>query len=86
MNPHEITRILLEYLIAARPKLAEVKNLEDVSLNDVLDSLDMLGFVGFVEERFDLKIESGDFTPEQFSTVILASQFISHNLAIRASS
>ena len=86
MNPHEITRILLEYLIAARPKLAEVKNLEDVSLNDVLDSLDMLGFVGFVEERFDLKIESGDFTPEQFSTVILVSQFVSYKLAILASS
>jgi acyl carrier protein len=83
MTVHEITQSLLAYLVRARPGLADLKNLEQVSLSAVLDSLEMLDFLTFVEQHFQVKINSTEFTPEQFSTVSLVSQFISHKLAIR---
>ncbi len=86
MSPAEITKILVEYLITACPTLLDVKNLEDTSLNDALDSLDMLHFLVFLEERFDIKIESADVSPEQFSNLISVSEFVSQKLATQVGS
>ena len=84
MNPAEITEILVEYLITAYPAVLDVKNLEHTSLGDVLDSLDMLHFLAFLEERFEVKIESADVTPEQFSDLSSISRFISLKQAMQA--
>ncbi len=86
MTPGEIRRILAEYLVEARPTLAAVDNLEHVSLRDVLDSIDMLSFLAFIEARFDIEIESSDVTPEHFSSIMSVGQFIDTKFAVRASS
>jgi acyl carrier protein len=44
---------------------------EDYSLleNDLLDSLDMLRLVSFLEEEFGLRFADDDFVPENFETI-----------------
>jgi acyl carrier protein len=86
MCPAEITKILAEYLITACRTLPDVKNVEDTSLGDALDSLGMLHFLMFLEERFDIKIESADVSPEQFSNLISVSEFVSRKLATQLGS
>ena len=80
MTQAEITPILVEYVVSAIPNAVEINNLEHAPLREILDSISMIRFMAFIEERFDLIIASADVTPEQFSNLFSVSQLISRKL------
>ena len=50
---------------------------ENCSL-DALDSLEMFGFIAFMENSFGIKVLDREVRPEHFETVAAAAQFVSH--------
>lgn len=48
------------------PEFNEVTNLQE---SEILDSVAMLEFILWIEETFELVVDTDDLTPENFSTL-----------------
>jgi acyl carrier protein len=64
------------YIISRYPVL-EAKGLgNDDSLAGVLDSLAVVGLIGFIEPEFSIELSASDLTDENFETVTAISQLV----------
>ncbi len=64
------------YIFSQYPAV-EAKGLaDDDSLAGVLDSLAVLGLVGFVEPEFSIELDPSDLTDENFESIAAISQLI----------
>ena len=63
--------------ILGRYAVLEAKGLgNDDSLVGVLDSLAVLGLIGFIEPEFSIELSPSDVTDENFGTITAISQLV----------
>lgn len=64
------------YILSRYPVL-EAKGLgNDDSLVGVLDSLAVVGLIGFIEPEFSIELNASDLTDENFETITAVSQLV----------
>lgn len=64
------------YILSHYPVL-EAKGLgNDDSLGGVLDSLAVVGLIGFIEPEFSIELSASDLTDENFETITAISQLV----------
>jgi acyl carrier protein len=64
------------YILSHYPAL-EAKGLgNDDSLVGVLDSLAVVGLIGFIEPEFSIELNASDLTDENFETITAISQLV----------
>lgn len=56
--------------------------LPDMPLREIIDSVDMIEFINFLESRFSITIADEDITPETFSTPRSTIMFIEVQLKL----
>lgn len=69
----------LREFVRERFPAASAKGLgDDASLlqSGVVDSLGILEFAAFLEERFSLQLRDDDFTPENFDSIATIARFV----------
>lgn len=64
------------YLLQRYPGLQEKGLSNQDSLLGVLDSLAVIGLIGFIEPEFSIELTPSDVTDENFTTVSAISQLI----------
>jgi acyl carrier protein len=72
----EITDKLLVF-VQANGRGASYPDVLTTPLFEVIDSVDMLGFLEFIEENFELTIDLSDVTPEDFENLQTVASFVS---------
>jgi len=75
----EIETILWEYIKKNfLPHNSDLRFEYDENLlnNGIVDSAGLIGFIGFIEEEFDLQIPEDDLLPENFSSLTTAADYI----------
>ena len=74
-------RLIVDYL-RAMPGQGAVSDsaLLDAPLRDVIDSIEMIGFLGFLESTFSIVIKDDEVTPETFETPRSAIAFVEGKL------
>jgi acyl carrier protein len=64
------------YILSHYPVL-EAKGLgNDDSLVGILDSLAVVGLIGFIEPEFSIELSASDLTDENFETITTISQLV----------
>lgn len=53
---------------------------EDLLENGVLDSLALIRLIGFIEEQFEITVEDGEVTPNNFQTLNVMTAFIASKM------
>lgn len=66
MNMQERVYTIIKNLKPNVPEFNEVTNLQE---SEILDSVAMLEFILWIEETFELVVDTDDLTPENFSTL-----------------
>lgn len=64
-------------------KNTAIENIDDdldLIENGVLDSLAIMALAGFIEQEFNVTVESDDIVPENFRSVKAIAQYIEKNL------
>lgn len=64
---------------AGGPNVATVA-VDEPLLDSVLDSMDVMRLVVFVEERFDVRIEDDELVPENFASVARLADLVREKL------
>ena len=59
---------LLEILKSIRPDV-DFENEKSLIDNEILDSLDVISIVGEINDFYDIEINVGDMTPENFNNI-----------------
>jgi acyl carrier protein len=65
-----------QYLLQRYPGLQQRGLSKEDSLVGVLDSLAIIGLIGFIEPEFSIELTPSDVTDENFATVSAISQLI----------
>lgn len=53
---------------------------EDLLENGVLDSLALIRLISFIEEQFEITVEDGEVTPNNFQTLNVMTAFIASKM------
>ncbi len=81
-----IERDLIDYLsnVAGKRNKSASAIEVDVSFIDsgILDSLQLLDFVNFVEKRFDIRVPGEDIIPEHFGTLGAVTNYLRKRLMV----
>ena len=75
MNDVQIEDKIREYIYQQYPDL-QGKLAENDPLEGVLDSLAVLGVVGFIEPEFSIELSASDLTDENFESVASIARLI----------
>ncbi|MBN1140293.1 MAG: acyl carrier protein [Deltaproteobacteria bacterium] len=81
MNSTEMEAIR-EFVIARIAKRKEHREIgiqDDLITSGIVDSLGIMHLVGFLENRFGIRIRDEDFMPENFSSVEAIASFVARN-------
>lgn len=74
-------RLIVDYLRALPGQAATPEPaLLDAPLRDVIDSIGMIDFLGFLESTFSIAIQDDEVTPETFETPRSAVAFVEKKL------
>ncbi len=65
-----------QYILEHYPVLQTTGLGNDDSLTGVLDSLAVLGLIGFIEPEFSVQLSPSDLTDENFASVSAISQLV----------
>ncbi len=65
-----------QYILEHYPVLQAKGLANDDSLTGVLDSLAVLGLIGFIEPEFSIQLSPSDLTDENFASVASISQLV----------
>lgn len=76
----ELLRFIADVLCGGTPP-APLEPATDLIAAGILDSMALVQVVGFIEERFGLRVGDSDLTPEHFSTVAAMAAYLAHRLA-----
>lgn len=79
MTEHATVRVedkIRGYLLARYPALQAKGVGDDDSLVGVLDSLAVLGLIGFLEPQFSIELSPADVTDENFGSITAISQLV----------
>jgi acyl carrier protein len=84
MTEH-INRKILEYIYETHPRVQSLTFCEDTQLSGILDSLAVLGLIGFLESEFSIQMSPSEMTDENFESVRTISRLVVRlgELAIR---
>lgn len=83
----EVRDIIRNYFENIRPDLSEKSSsLENVPLRQLIDSIGMIEFLCFLEEKFNIAIEDSEIVPEHFDSIERISIFVEQIKARRPQS
>lgn len=72
----EIQEKILSYILGQYPALKSRHLQDDDSLVGVLDSLAVLGVIGFIEPEFGVELSPSDVTDENFASIAAISELV----------
>jgi acyl carrier protein len=76
-DPTRIRHDLLQHLRTVKPDLPEDDAAaRGIKLRRVLDSLDMLEFIAFLEQNFAIRIQDSDVMSRNFETIDSVTAFV----------
>jgi acyl carrier protein len=67
---------ILSYILEQYPGLQSQRLTYDASLVGVLDSLAVLGVIGFIEPEFGVELSASDVTDENFSSIAAIADLV----------
>ena len=84
-SARSIEPVLAQFVVDELLYDREVPKVEpgEALVNNLLDSMDILNLVGFLEERFGVRVEDDELVPENFETLRAVASFVSGKLAGR---
>jgi len=65
----EVVRNFIRRNLAKKQEHLEISDQDNLILNGIVDSLGLIKIINFLEERFSLKLEDEDITPENFENI-----------------
>ena len=54
----------------------EIEITDDTLLSDIIDSIGLVKLLAFLAEKYNLSIDSGDITTENFDTINQIAEFV----------
>jgi len=72
----DISNTIINYIIDINPLYKDDKNINNVKLRRIFDSIGMVAFLCFLEESFSIIINDSDVTSKNFETVNTVITFI----------
>ena len=76
MTTNAVADELLGYLRKVSPLVEEGEVGAGKPLREIINSVDMLEFLAFVEDRFEITIQDEDVVPENFRNVASCAGFV----------
>jgi len=73
-----------QYILSHHPALGIDSLRADAPLNGVIDSLAVLGLIGFIEPEFSIEVTPSDVTDENFATIGTIAGLVGRLSQIRA--
>jgi len=73
-SPEEKIR---KYIVDHNPSLAVLNLDKDEPLAGIIDSLAVLGLIGFIEPEFSIELSPSDVTDENFATIGTIAELVS---------
>lgn len=84
MDQENINEILVKYLRSVRPNMiSDGLDASQLKLYRILDSIEMLEFIVYLETIFGIKIKDEDILARNFDTVASLTAFITQKLPQR---
>jgi len=81
-TPESIAPVLTEFVTGMLFRVKELTQLalDEPLIGSMLDSMDILNLILFIEERYDIRIEDDEVTPENFATIATVASLVSRKL------
>ena len=76
----DISNTIINYIIDNNPLYKNNDNINNVKLRRIFDSIGMVAFLCFLEEKFSIIINDSDVTSENFETVNTVINFINNKI------
>lgn len=72
----DINNRIREYICQTHPQVQAGALDDDMQLRGILDSLAVLGLIGFLEPEFSIQITAFDMTDENFESICAISRLV----------
>jgi acyl carrier protein len=84
----DIAPILTEFVTSKTFRANELARvaIDEPLLGGLMDSVDLLNFVIFIEDEFEIRIDDSDVTKENFATISAVAELVTRRLDDRESS
>lgn len=81
----EVQEVLVSYLRSVKTDaISASANVSEIKIYRILDSLEVLGFIIYIEKMFAIQISDGDVLAKNFETVGSLTSFVTRKLAQRS--